>query len=140
MGRTLISAPTGSGKTTLLVTSHLPRPASSLAVAPAPPRGRVRSLILAATHAGWKGSLPESVYKGRLVAVLREASLAASKFTEVGTGTVQRGSLGAAMRGVGVDNGGLRSGWLPAHGSGHRGPRHTRPAPEHSCPDPSGLG
>ncbi len=41
---------------------------------------RTRSLILADTYAGWKGSLPESVYEERLAAVLREASMPASEF------------------------------------------------------------
>ena len=40
---------------------------------------RTRSLILADTYAGWKGSLPESVYEERLAAVLREASMPASE-------------------------------------------------------------
>jgi pimeloyl-ACP methyl ester carboxylesterase len=36
-------------------------------------RERVRSLILADTYAGWRGSLPETVWKERLAACLRDA-------------------------------------------------------------------
>jgi len=35
---------------------------------------RLRSLILADTYAGWKGSLPEPVWKERLVSCLRDAT------------------------------------------------------------------
>lgn len=35
--------------------------------------GRVRSLVLADTYAGWRGSLPEAVWKERLAACLRDA-------------------------------------------------------------------
>jgi len=41
---------------------------------------RTRSLILADTYAGWRGSLPESVYRERLAAVMREVSMPASEF------------------------------------------------------------
>lgn len=40
----------------------------------------VRSLILADTYAGWRGSLPESVCEERLATCLRESSLPASEF------------------------------------------------------------
>lgn len=36
-------------------------------------RERVRSLVLADTYAGWKGSLPEPVWRERLAACLRDA-------------------------------------------------------------------
>jgi pimeloyl-ACP methyl ester carboxylesterase len=41
---------------------------------------RVRSLVLADTYAGWKGSLPEPVPEERLAACLRDASLPANEF------------------------------------------------------------
>jgi pimeloyl-ACP methyl ester carboxylesterase len=41
---------------------------------------RVRSLVLADTYAGWKGSLPEPIAQERLVACLRDASLPPSEF------------------------------------------------------------
>lgn len=41
---------------------------------------RVRSLILADTYAGWKGSLPEPMPQERLAACMRDASLAPSEF------------------------------------------------------------
>jgi pimeloyl-ACP methyl ester carboxylesterase len=36
---------------------------------------RVRSLVLADTYAGWKGSLPETICEERLAGCLRDASL-----------------------------------------------------------------
>jgi pimeloyl-ACP methyl ester carboxylesterase len=36
--------------------------------------GRIRSLVLADTYAGWKGSLPEPVYKERLATCLVDAT------------------------------------------------------------------
>jgi pimeloyl-ACP methyl ester carboxylesterase len=41
---------------------------------------RVRSLVLADTYAGWKGSLPEPVPEERLAACLRDASLPPNEF------------------------------------------------------------
>jgi pimeloyl-ACP methyl ester carboxylesterase len=41
---------------------------------------RVRSLVLADTYAGWKGSLPEPIPEERLAACLRDAFLPPSKF------------------------------------------------------------
>jgi pimeloyl-ACP methyl ester carboxylesterase len=41
---------------------------------------RVRSLVLADTYAGWKGSLPEPIPVERLAACLRDASLPPSEF------------------------------------------------------------
>lgn len=41
---------------------------------------RVRSLILADTYAGWKGSLPEPIPQERLEACLRDSSLPPSEF------------------------------------------------------------
>lgn len=41
---------------------------------------RVRSLVLADTYAGWKGSLPEPMAQERLAACLRDASLPPSEF------------------------------------------------------------
>ncbi len=41
---------------------------------------RVRSLVLADTYAGWKGSLPEPVPEERLAACLRDASLPPAEF------------------------------------------------------------
>jgi pimeloyl-ACP methyl ester carboxylesterase len=41
---------------------------------------RVRSLVLADTYAGWKGSLPEPIPDQRLAACLRDASLPPSEF------------------------------------------------------------
>ncbi len=41
---------------------------------------RVRSLVLADTYAGWKGSLPEPIPEERLAACLRDASLPPSEF------------------------------------------------------------
>ena len=41
---------------------------------------RVRSLVLADTYAGWKGSLPEPVPEERLAACRRDASLPPSEF------------------------------------------------------------
>jgi len=41
---------------------------------------RVRSLILADTYAGWKGSLPEPIPEERLAACLRDASLPPNEF------------------------------------------------------------
>ena len=41
---------------------------------------RVRSLVLADTYAGWKGSLPEPIPQQRLAACLRDASLPPSEF------------------------------------------------------------
>ncbi len=41
---------------------------------------RTRSLILADTYAGWRGSLPESVCEERLATCLREASMPANEF------------------------------------------------------------
>jgi pimeloyl-ACP methyl ester carboxylesterase len=41
---------------------------------------RVRSLVLADTYAGWKGSLPEPIPQERLAACLRDASLPPSEF------------------------------------------------------------
>lgn len=41
---------------------------------------QVRSLVLADTYAGWKGSLPEPIPKERLAACLRDASLPPSEF------------------------------------------------------------
>lgn len=41
---------------------------------------RTRSLILADTYAGWRGSLPESIWKERLATCLREASMPANEF------------------------------------------------------------
>lgn len=41
---------------------------------------RVRSLVLADTYAGWKGSLPEPVPEERLAACLRDASLPPGEF------------------------------------------------------------
>jgi len=42
--------------------------------------GRVRSLVLADTYAGWKGSLPEPMPEKRLAACLRDSWLPASEF------------------------------------------------------------
>jgi pimeloyl-ACP methyl ester carboxylesterase len=42
--------------------------------------GHVRSLVLADTYAGWKGSLPEPVTAERLAACLRDASLQPREF------------------------------------------------------------
>jgi pimeloyl-ACP methyl ester carboxylesterase len=42
--------------------------------------GRVSSLILADTYAGWKGSLPESTAEERLATCLLDASLPAAEF------------------------------------------------------------
>ncbi len=42
--------------------------------------GRVSSLVLADTYAGWKGSLPESKAEERLATCLRDASLPAAEF------------------------------------------------------------
>jgi pimeloyl-ACP methyl ester carboxylesterase len=42
--------------------------------------GRVRSLVLADTYAGWKGSLPEPIPEQRLAACLRDASLPPAEF------------------------------------------------------------
>ena len=36
--------------------------------------GRIRSLVLADTYAGWRGSLPEAVWKDRLTTCLRDSS------------------------------------------------------------------
>jgi pimeloyl-ACP methyl ester carboxylesterase len=41
---------------------------------------RVRSLVLADTYAGWKGSLPDPIPAERLAACLRNASLPAAEF------------------------------------------------------------
>ena len=41
---------------------------------------RVRSLVLADTYAGWKGSLPEPIPEERLATCLRDASLPPSEF------------------------------------------------------------
>ena len=41
---------------------------------------RVRSLVLADSYAGWKGSLPEPIPQDRLAACLRDASLPPSEF------------------------------------------------------------
>jgi pimeloyl-ACP methyl ester carboxylesterase len=41
---------------------------------------RVRSLVLADTYAGWKGSLPEPIPEDRLAACLRDASLRPGEF------------------------------------------------------------
>jgi pimeloyl-ACP methyl ester carboxylesterase len=41
---------------------------------------RVRSLVLADTYAGWKGSLPEPVPEERLAVCLRDASLPPAEF------------------------------------------------------------
>jgi pimeloyl-ACP methyl ester carboxylesterase len=41
---------------------------------------RVRSLVLADTYAGWKGSLPEPIPEERLAACLRDASLPPNEF------------------------------------------------------------
>jgi pimeloyl-ACP methyl ester carboxylesterase len=41
---------------------------------------RVRSLVLADTYAGWKGSLPEPIPEERLAACLRDAALAPAEF------------------------------------------------------------
>jgi pimeloyl-ACP methyl ester carboxylesterase len=41
---------------------------------------RVRSLVLADTYAGWKGSLPDPMPEERLAACLRDASLPPSEF------------------------------------------------------------
>jgi pimeloyl-ACP methyl ester carboxylesterase len=41
---------------------------------------QVRSLILADTYAGWKGSLPEPIPEERLAACLQDASLSPSEF------------------------------------------------------------
>lgn len=41
---------------------------------------RVRSLVLADTYAGWRGSLPEPIPKERLAACLRDASLPPAEF------------------------------------------------------------
>ena len=41
---------------------------------------RVRSLVLADTYAGWKGSLPEPIPEERLAACLRDASLPPGEF------------------------------------------------------------
>lgn len=41
---------------------------------------RVRSLVLADTYAGWKGSLPEPLPQERLVTCLRDASLSPEEF------------------------------------------------------------
>lgn len=41
---------------------------------------RVRSLVLADTYAGWKGSLPEPIPEERLAACLRDASLPPAEF------------------------------------------------------------
>jgi pimeloyl-ACP methyl ester carboxylesterase len=41
---------------------------------------RVRSLVLADTYAGWKGSLPEPIPEERLAACLRDSSLPPSEF------------------------------------------------------------
>lgn len=43
---------------------------------------RVRSLVLADTYAGWKGSLPEPIPDERLAACLRDASLLPSEFVQ----------------------------------------------------------
>jgi pimeloyl-ACP methyl ester carboxylesterase len=40
---------------------------------------RTRSLVLAGTHAGWKGSLPENVWRERLQTCLRDSSLSAGE-------------------------------------------------------------
>ena len=42
--------------------------------------GRVRSLVLADTYAGWKGSLPEPIPEERLAACLRDSSLPPNEF------------------------------------------------------------
>jgi len=42
--------------------------------------GRVQSLVLADTYAGWKGSLPEPLPEERLAACLRDASLPPAEF------------------------------------------------------------
>lgn len=42
--------------------------------------GRVLSLVLADTYAGWKGSLPEPIPEERLAACLRDASLPPAEF------------------------------------------------------------
>ena len=42
--------------------------------------GRVSSLVLADTYAGWKGSLPESTAEQRLATCLQDASLPAAQF------------------------------------------------------------
>ena len=42
--------------------------------------GRVRSLVLADTYAGWKGSLPEPIPEERLAACPRDASLPPAEF------------------------------------------------------------
>ena len=42
--------------------------------------GRVLSLVLADTYAGWKGSLPEPIPEERLAACLRDASLPPNEF------------------------------------------------------------
>ena len=42
--------------------------------------GSVRSLILADTYAGWKGSLPPEVVAGRLASCLRESEMAPEEF------------------------------------------------------------
>jgi len=43
-------------------------------------RARVRSLILADTYAGWKGSLPEPIPEERLAACLRDSALPPAEF------------------------------------------------------------
>jgi pimeloyl-ACP methyl ester carboxylesterase len=43
---------------------------------------RVRSLVLADTYAGWRGSLPEPIPEQRLAACLRDASLPPGEFVE----------------------------------------------------------
>ena len=43
-------------------------------------RGRVLSLILADTYAGWKGSLPDPIPQERLEACLRDSTLPSEKF------------------------------------------------------------
>ncbi|HEY6629679.1 MAG TPA: alpha/beta fold hydrolase, partial [Acidimicrobiia bacterium] len=72
---------------------------------------RVRSLILADTYAGWKGSLPEPVPEERLAASLRDASLSPKAFTskyvpgmfgELATEDI-RGELASIMSGFRPD-------------------------------------
>lgn len=55
---------------------------------------RVRSLVLADTYAGWKGSLPDPIPEERLAACLRDASLPAAEFVP----TYVPGMFGASPR------------------------------------------
>jgi pimeloyl-ACP methyl ester carboxylesterase len=104
---------------------------------------RARSLILADTYAGWRGSLPASriglrAAVGNLLA--RGIHAHQRVHTEVDAGAFQRSRASRATRGVGVDHVGFPPDRLPADGFVQRGRRYPGSAPEHSRPDPSGLG